>query len=233
MAKKNENGVIDINETLSKSEAFFEKYKKPIIAVLIALVAIIVGWYLYKNYVSEPRKAKASTALALSQENFNNQNFELALNGDSLKSVGLLKIISDFKGTDAANLANLYAGLCYANTDKWEDAIKHLEAFKPRTDKMISPSAVAALGNAYAHVDKLDKAVSKLKEAATLADKQSKEGVNNALSADFLLQAGKILESQGKKDEALKVYKEIKEKYVSAYIVQDQEIEKYIERASR
>ena len=78
---------------------------------------------------------------------------------------------------------------------------------------MISPSAVAALGNAYAHVDKLDKAVSKLKEAATLADKQSKEGVNNAISADFLLQAGKILESQGKKDEALKVYKEIKEKY--------------------
>ena len=233
MAKKNENGVIDINETLSKSEAFFEKYKKPIIAVLIALVAIIVGWYLYRNYVSEPRKAKASTALALSQEYFNNQNFELALNGDSLKSVGLLKIISDFKGTDAANLANLYAGLCYANTDKWEEAIKYLEAFKPRNDQMISPSAVAALGNAYAHVEKLDKAVSKLKEAATLADKQSKEGVNNALSADFLLQAGKILESQGKKDDALKIYKEIKEKYVSAYIVQDQEIEKYIERASR
>ena len=233
MAKKNENGVIDINETLSKSEAFFEKYKKPLIAALIALVVIIVGLYLYKNYVSEPRKAKASTALALSQEYFNNQNFELALNGDSLKSGGLLKVISDYKGTPAANLANLYAGLCYANTEKWEEAVKYLEAFKTRDDQMVSPSAVAALGNAYAHVDKLDKAVSKLKDAAALADKRSKEGVNNALSADFLLQAGKILESQGKKDEALKIYQSIKEKYVASYIVQTQEIEKYIERASR
>ena len=204
-----------------------------IISAVALVLLLIVGLYLYKNYVSTPREQKASTALALSQDYFNNQNFELALNGDSIKSVGLLKIASDYKGTAAANLANLYAGLCFANTEKWEDAVKYLEKYNVSDDQMVSPSAVAALGNAYAHVDKLDKAVSKLKEAANLADKRSESGVNNALSADFLLQAGKILESQDKKEEALKLYENIKKKYQGAFIVQSGEIEKYIERASR
>ena len=39
-----------------------------------------------------------------------------------------------------------------------------------------------------------------------------------------------ILESQGKKDEALELYKEIKQKYFNS--MQYQEIDKYIERAS-
>ena len=88
---------------------------------------------------------------------------------------------------------------------------------------MISPAAEAALGNAYAHVNQLDKAVEYLKKAAKDAD-------NNSLSPTFLIQAGEILESQGKKDEALELYKEIKQKYFNS--MQYQEIDKYIERAS-
>ena len=41
-----------------------------------------------------------------------------------------------------------------------------------------------------------------------------------------------ILESQGKKDEALKLYQDAKKKYVNAMLVQSGEIDKYIERAS-
>jgi tetratricopeptide (TPR) repeat protein len=91
--------------------------------------------------------------------------------------------------TDAGNLANLYAGLCYANLDKWQDAVKYLEAYSPASDAMVSPAAIEALGNAYAHVGQIDKAVSKLKEAASKADKQAKDGVNYSLSPSFLLQA--------------------------------------------
>ena len=53
---------------------------------------------------------------------------------------------------------------------------------------------------------------------------------NNSLSPTFLIQAGEILESQGKKDEALKLYQEIKEKYFNS--MQYQTIDAYIERAS-
>ena len=89
---------------------------------------------------------------------------------------------------------------------------------------MISPAAEGALGNAYAHLNQLDKAVSHLKNAAKNAD-------NNSLSPTFLIQDGEILESQGKAAEALELYKEIKEKYV--YSMQYQTIDKYIERATK
>ena len=88
---------------------------------------------------------------------------------------------------------------------------------------MISPSVEAALGNAYAHLEKLDDAVKHLKAAAEKAD-------NNTLSPAFLIQAGEILESQGKKAEALKLYQTIKEKYLQS--VQYQIIDEYIERVA-
>lgn len=65
-----------------------------------------------------------------------------------------------------------------------------------------------------------------------MADSELKEGVNNSLSPTFLLQAGQILESQGKYADALKLYQDIKKTYVGAALVQSGDIEKYIERAS-
>lgn len=43
-----------------------------------------------------------------------------------------------------------------------------------------------------------------------MADKEAADNINNSISPTFLIQAGEILESQGKKDEALKIYQDIK-----------------------
>ena len=232
MANKNEQGALD-NEALIKSEVFFEKYKKAIIIALIAIVVIIVGAFLYKAYVAEPREEKASTELAKGQEYFNAEQFDKALKGDGAGFSGLLNVINNYGSTDAANLANLYVGLCYTNLNKWNEAVKYLDEYSPADDAMVSPAAVAALGNAYAHVNQLDKAITNLQKAADMADKEAKDDANNSLSPTFRLQAGILLESQGKKDDALKTYQDIKKKYVTSGLVQSQEIDKYIERASR
>ena len=157
-------------ENISKSEAFLLKNKKTILYAVIALIVIIAGIILYNNFVKAPREAKASTELAKGQTMFANQQFAQALNGDSTGYAGFIKIASDYSSTPAGNLANLYAGLCYANLDKWEDAVKFLDKYSPANDEMVSPAAVAALGNAYAHVKQLDKAVDALKKAAKMAD---------------------------------------------------------------
>ena len=224
MAKQNNQQSVQapIEETLTKHEAFFLKYQKQIIGAIVALVVIIAGCILYHNYVAVPNALKASTSLAKGQEYFANEQYDKALNGDSTGFVGFAKLAADLGG-DAGNLANLYAGLCYAQLDKWQDAIKYIEKFDTQDDQMISPAALGALGNAYAHVDQLDKAVETLKKAANKAD-------NNSLSPTFLIQAGEILESQNKKDEALKLYQTVKEKYFNS--MQYQTIDAYIERAS-
>jgi len=212
-----------MEESLNQSEAFFLKYKKAVICAVVAIVAIIAGVVLYKTYVSGPNELKASTAIAKGQEYFAANDFQKALNGDSLNFKGFAKLADEYSSTAAGNLANLYAGLCYAKLDKWEDAVKYLEKWDGADDQMISPAAIAALGNAYAHLNQLDKAVSNLKKAAEKAD-------NNSLSPTFLVQAGEILESQGKNDEALKLYQTVKEKYFNSMAAQT--IDAYIERAS-
>jgi len=224
MATKNVKGAPEEVETaLNKSEAFFNKNKKAIIGAVVALIVIIVGVFVYNNYISAPREDKASTQLAKAQQLFDNEAYDKA-------APEFQKVINDFGSTDAGNLANLYLGLCYANQNKWEDAVKFLDKYSPADDAMVSPAAIAALGNAYAHVGNIDKAVSCLKDAASKADSKSLTKANYSISATFMLQAGQLLESQNKNDEALKIYKDIKAKYVSAAIVQSKEIDKYIQR---
>lgn len=225
MANVNEQqGALNVEETLNKSEAFFLKYKKAIIYGVLAVIVVIAGVIVYNQYVSAPREDKASTALAKGQEYFQQDLYEKALNGDGAGYAGFVKVAADYSSTDAGNLANLYAGLCYAGLGKWNEAAKYLEDFDTKDDQMISPAAEGALGNAYAHLNQIDKAVTHLKNAAKNAD-------NNSLSPTFLIQAGEILESQGKAAEALELYKQVKEKYV--YSMQYQTIDKYIERASK
>ena len=57
-----------------------------------------------------------------------------------------VKVAADYSSTDAGNLANLYAGLCYAGLGKWNEAAKYLEDFDTKDDQMISPAAEGALG---------------------------------------------------------------------------------------
>lgn len=223
MANKKNTQASSMEETLNKSEAFVLKYKKPLLIALVAIIVIVAGAILVKNYVLEPRAEKASTILAKGQEYFNAEDFEKALNGDKAKFPGFVAVADEYSSTDAGNLAKLYAGLCYAQLGKYENAEKYLTDWSPAKDQMVSPAALYALGNVYAHLNKLDKAVSTFKEAAEKAN-------NNSISPACLIAAGEILESQNKNAEALELYKQVKEKYVNSMAYQ--EIDKYIERAT-
>jgi tetratricopeptide (TPR) repeat protein len=230
MANNKEKAATD---AAVKSGVFYEKNRKLIIGAVIAVIVIIAGYFCYRTFIAAPRAEKASTAMARGQEYFNADQFDKALKGDSAGYAGFLKIASDYSSTDAGNLANLYAGLCYANLGKWNEAVTYLEKFSPSDDAFVSPAAIEALGNAYAHVGQVDKAISKLKEAAKKADSEAKDGANYSISPSFLLQAGELLESQNKTDEANKIYQDIKKKYVNSALVQSNEIDKYIERTTK
>lgn len=229
MAKKNEQAV---QETATKSEVFFEKNKKTIAYGVLAIIVIVAGFFCYKEFISGPREAKASTAIARGQEYFGMEQYDKALNGDGASYVGFVKIASDYSSTEAGNLANLYAGLSYAFLGKNQEAMKYLNEYSTSGDAMVSPAAIAARGNVYAKLGKLDDAVKDLKKAADMADSKAKNGKNMSLSPTFLLQAGQILESQNKKAEAAEIYNDIKANYVNSMLVQSQEIDKYIERAT-
>jgi len=230
--KKTVKNVKEQNvETLNSKEAFFLKYKKAIIIAVAALVVIIGGYALLKNLYLQPREDTASTELAKCQELFANEQYADALNGNKNGVPGFLKVASEYGSTKAGNLANLYAGLCYANLQKWQEAATSIENYSSGDDQMVSPAAMAALGNVYAHLKNYDKAVDCLKKAESMADAKAPNGLSMAETPYFLLQAGEILEAQNKKDEALKIYQDIKTKYVNSAV--SVEVEKYILRLAQ
>ena len=219
--QKNQNEHLNVEDALTQSEAFLIKYKNAIIGSVVAVIIIVAGFIMYKNLYAEPREEKAQAALFKGQEYFEQDAFEQALNGDSIGYTGFLKVADDYSGTKAANLAKAYAGICYEQLGKYEEAVKMLDSFNGK-DQMVAPAILGAAGNCYAQLGQLDKAASTLLSAADKAD-------NNTLSPIFLIQAGEILVKQGKYDDAVNAYTKIKDKYFQSYQAMD--IDKYIEQA--
>jgi TolA-binding protein len=219
MTKKNIQEATGIDAEIRKSEAFIQNNLKTILIALIGVIVIVAGVFMYNNHMDEV-EIEAQNAISKSQALFNQNQYETALNGDGATSKGFIKIASDYSGTKTANIANLYAGLCYYNLEKYDEAIACLEKFDTSDDNTISPSAVAALGNCYIHKDNKEKGAETLLKAAKMAD--------NSLSPVFMLQAGEVYENLGQKDKATELYNQIKKEYPVSPIAQN--IDKYIER---
>ena len=203
MSNEKNNQALDVNDTLAKSEAFFIKYKKQVITAIVAIVVIVGGSFAYVYGYSKPREEKAQECLGIVMQKYvMTQNFELALKGEG-KTLGLIKIADKYSSTDAGNIAKYEAGVCSYQLGKTKDAIKYLEAFSTKGDETVSAQALSVLANAYATDKQLDKAVETFKKAAKATDVP-------ALCSQALFDAAIILENQNKKDEALKLYQEIK-----------------------
>ena len=98
-----------------------------------------------------------------------------------------------------------------------------------------STTAAGNLSNLYAglcnaQLGKWEAAVKYLEAFEGADDEMVSPAAEGALGPTFLIQAGEILESQGKNDEALKLYQTVKEKYFNS--IQYQTIDAYIERVS-
>lgn len=225
------NSSLDVNEAIASSQAFLIKNRKLLIGVLIAVVVIIaalVGGHFYLKSQNE----KGMAALALGEQYLQAGDWDKALKGDGLEFKGYPRIAKQYSCTDAANLAHLCAGIAYYQKGDYKKAIAQLEDFTPQGDVTVSANGLAALGNAYVADKQLEKGVKYLKKAADRAD-------NATLSPVYLLQAGQVLESLGKKAEAHALYVQIKEKYPDSQIGYTQvqgdkvvgaAIDKYIER---
>ena len=227
MAKNNKKKaeVNEFDQTIAASKSFFEKYRKQILYGGGTILAVIIAALLIHQFYITPRNNKANESLFSAEQLFRDGSYEKALNGDETTgTIGLLAVADKFSGTKAANLAHLYAAMCYAQTDKFQEALDELQKFDGCGDQMVSPAVTGMMGNLFAELGQNEKAAETLLQAAKKAD-------NNTLSPQFLLQAGQIFESLDQPEKALDCYKQIKSKYQQSY--QFSEADKYIERLSK
>lgn len=208
-----------MDEVLSKSEAFVNKYKVAIIGAVVAIFLLIGGITLYNQFIAQPAEKEAAEALFPAEALFIQGKYQEAIDGDSI-SLGLVAVADEYSGTNSGNLANAYAGIAFAQLGKYEDAINYLEKFDG-DDQMVAPAAKGTLGNCYAQIGEKSKAIDCFIDAAESAD-------NNVISPYYLLQAGIMYEQTGAPNKALSVYEQIKNKYPTS--TQATSIEKYINR---
>ena len=194
---------------IAKAKGFWEKYSKPLMIVSILLIAVIGGWYGYQHFVVKPKEEKAVEAMFRAEDYFRMDSLKLALNGDG-QNLGFEKIADKFSGTKAGELAKFYAGTCNLRLNNFDKAVKYLKDFSTSSD-LIQARAYKLLGDAYAEQGKNEDALSSYKKAGHQFAK------DDANSPDYLFTAAYFADRVMKnKEEAISLYKELKEKFPSS-----------------
>jgi tetratricopeptide (TPR) repeat protein len=216
-----EETLVDIVEVKEQAEDFFERNQKPIFGILGAIALIVGGYFAYKYFYKAPKEREASEQIFQAELQFERDSFELALLNPGGGYSGFLDIIENYKGTDVANLANYYAGICYLQLGKFEAAVSYLKDFKPAGE--ITPIMKhGALGDAYSELNQFDNAVAEYKKAV-------QSGANEFLTPYYLKKLGLLYQNQGDFAAAARTFRQIKKDYAKS---QDGfNIDKFIERA--
>lgn len=197
----------------SRTEEWVAKNQKGIFIGIGVIAFAVVAYFAVDRFVLAPKENDAADDMFQAQQYFeqavnaptaSDSLFNLALKGGEGK-LGFLGIIENHSGTDAANLAEYYAGTAFLNTGKYKEAVDHLEKFSTK-DEVLNAMAKGATGDAFAQLKDN-------KSALEFYDKAAKATANDLITPRFLFKAGQIALAMNNKAEALKYFKEIQDKY--------------------
>jgi tetratricopeptide (TPR) repeat protein len=210
----------DEKNPIAELQNVWERYGKVASYVLLAIVVIVAGFFAYRNLVSEPNEKKATEAMFRAEQYYRLDSARLALNGDNINA-GFLKVIARYGGTKAANLASFYAGSCYLKMGDYNNAIKYLKDFSTPVQQL-QERDYGLLGDAYSELNRKEEAAEQYKKAGTWFEK------DELLSPEYLFRSGYLYESMGKTQDAIAMYRLIKDKYPTSQRGAD--IDKYLAR---
>lgn len=202
-----------LDEGASKTEEWVARNQKWIFGIVGAIALLTVAYFLFDKLIAEPKEETAANEMyqaqlyfnqAVDAQTANDSLFNLALKGGEGK-LGFLGIIDNHEGTDAANLAHYFAGMAYANTGKYKEAVTHLEDFKP-TEETLKAQANGVIGDCFAQLNKPA-------DALEFYEKAARDTENAMTTPYWLFKAGNTALALNKKADALKYFNEIKEKY--------------------
>ena len=171
----------NVSQIFSKSERFIEKNKNRIINVVAAIVLLVVIILGIRQYYFIPKEKEAQAAIFPGQNYLENQQWDIALNGNGADYIGFIGVMEDYGITKTAKLANAYAGICYYHLGEPAEALKYLKKFKAN-DKIISPVIKGLIGDCYVDLGEIT-------EGIKYFDKAASEASSNVISPIYLKKA--------------------------------------------
>lgn len=224
MSKKQNEKQVDknlegIEQALTRSERFIEDNQKGLTYLLGGLIVVLLIVIGGNRFYLKPLNEKAAADMYYAERFFENDSFNLALNGYGTYP-GFLNVIDDYGMSRSAKISKYYAGVCYHQLGDQENAISFLNKFKT-DDLLVGAAKYSTLGDAHVELADYDKAVSAYK---TGIDKYT----NTFSSPIMLKKLGLVYEEMDKLDLALETYETIASLYPET--PEGREIKKYMGR---
>jgi tetratricopeptide (TPR) repeat protein len=212
--EQTEGTIIENPDVLvSKTEEFFQdKQRRNILVGVVGVLVLAVAGYLLYQANLDSKNTEAMEKMFQAEYYFESDSLSLALNGDGL-NYGFLRIINDYPGTDAANLASFYAGAIYLQLGDFGSAIRHLKKFSSN-DFVLQARAYALTGDAYMEQ-------SNYGEAADYYGKAADYKPNKSYTPIYLQKLAVALENKGDLKGAAKAYDRIISEYFTSRYTTD------------
>lgn len=209
MAKKveNKNELVEnpqaLADKLQGAENWAEKNPKVVISVAL-VVALLVGGYFAFRYYKDSQETEAQEEMFQAIRYFEADSLELSLNGDG-NNLGFIQIVEDYGVTDAAKLANYYAGVAYLKQGRFEVARLYLEDFSAN-DLLVQARAYSLIGDTYMEEKKYE-------DAAKYYAKASDYKPTKQFTPIYLMKLALAYEKSNQNEKAIGAYDRIINEY--------------------
>ena len=190
-------------EKLQGAETWVERHPKTGLGILAAIILIVGGYFGYQYY-KDSQEGEAQREMFQAVYYFEADSLDLALNGDG-NNLGFVAIIEDYGVTDAAKLANYYAGAAYLKQGRFEVARMYLEDFSSN-DLLIQARAYSLIGDTYMEEGNFE-------DAARYYDKAANYKPNKYFSPAYLMKAALAFEKNNQEEKAIAAYEKIISEY--------------------
>lgn len=191
---------------VERAKSFWDQNGRMVLIVGAILIVLVGGFFLYKNFIEAPRERKAMESMFKAEEYFRMDSLNLALKGDGMNP-GFERVINQYGGTEAGNLARYYAGTIYLKTGEFAKAVDNLKEFS--TDaKQVQQQAYKLLADAYAEQGKNKEALDNYIKAAHEFETDEVASSQALFMAAYL--ADRVM---NEKKQAIDLYKELKRNY--------------------
>jgi tetratricopeptide (TPR) repeat protein len=215
-----------LDEGSSQTQKWVERNQNKILGLVAIISIIVIGVFAYSKLIKEPKESSAFNKMYFAQKKFdeavlinNDSMYNIALNGDDL-NMGMLQIINEFGGTNAANLAHYYSGIMYLKMNDYPNSIKYLSEFSS-DDILLSSLATGSIGDAFAELNQFEEAFDYYVKASN--------NDNNYTSPIYLYKAGLVAMKLNKFKKAENYFTNIKLDYPDS--AEAKNIDAYISKA--
>lgn len=191
---------------IAKAKDFWVRNSKIISITCVVVVLGVAGYFVYTNYFQKPKEVQSVDLMYKAEAYYRMDSVNLALKGDG-QYKGFLKVIDEYGGTEAGNLACYYAGVCYLKLDDNQNAIKFLKKFNT-SSKPVQARVYKLLGDASGDLGKTADAVDYYKKSAHAFEDDQAGSAEALFLAAYM--ADRVLKNQ---KDAIELYKELKEKF--------------------